>query len=255
MFGMRSFATGSEKAIIMESLPPLDSLVRPSFISKDEKIASEMKGGRSAFLRAVAHIVDEDYRATESDLQKAHTHFNNVADLLGQNAESVDLAFVYGFRGFIGAMLNIISRDQVPLSNVADDLEKSGELVPHWSIYYTLGMVYRQQNASGKALQSLEKAIDLKMDYAKAFLLKGIIHQERGETSEAHEDIFLAISLNPDLYEEKFEPIMESERKSQEKWDELYSQPDTKEALRAWADEANENDLTGKTSISPSGHK
>ena len=254
MLDTQTFEAGSDKAIV-ESLPPLDSLVRPSFISEDEKIALEMKGGRSAFLRAVAHIVDEDYRAAESDFQKAHTHFNNAAGLLGPNAESVDLAFVYGFRGFIGAILNILSSDQVPLSAVADDLEKSGDLVPHWSVYYTLGMVYRQQGASGKALRSLEKAVDLKMDCAKAFLLKGLIHQERGETSEAREDIFLAVSLDPDLYEEKFEPIMASEREAQEKWDELYSQPDTKEAFRAWADEANANDLAGKTSTSPSGRQ
>ena len=70
-------------------------------------------------------------------------------------------------------------------------------------------------------MESLENATRLDINCAEAYLLKRLIHRSRGEKEDAHEDIFETISLDPDLYREVFEPIMQAERESEALWDEL----------------------------------
>ncbi len=240
----------NSEASVEVTLPMAEKAPPPKFFPTQ----SAVDAGKSALIRALTHLIDDDAPASEADFEKARAHFSEAISLMRNLDDPESLGSVYGLRGVVGLLWNAINRD-LPLEQAAADFEKSGELLPMETTYILLGHTHWQLGAPDNAIQSLEKAIELNPLCAEAYLIKGLFHQERGETDLAHEDIYWAISLNPDLYEEKFEPIMESERKAQEKWDELYSEPDTKEAFRAWADEANANDLAGKTSTSPSGHK
>ena len=241
MLEMRAFET-SPDALLTESLPPLDPFVRPPFISKDETIASEMKSGRSAFIRAAAHLVDEDSHAAQMDLRKAHAHFSKAASLMEHVAESIDLAAVYGFRGIVSVMLNIAVGDPFPLNAAADDLEKSGELLPHRSLYYFLGKVYRQMGALDKALQSLKKAIRLDYAFTDAYFLRGLLYLEIGRIADYEEDFRIAVSLQPDLatrekYGAEFARIQKADEEEDAKWDEAFKLPESETFLNKTAEE------------------
>ena len=204
-----------------------------------EQIVSEKKAGLSAFVRALAHIIDDTPSDSKADFEKAHMHFGKAISLMRNLDDPKHLGFVYGLRGSVGLLWNTISQEfsleisqESSLERVTEDLEKSGELLPIETTYMLLGYTYWKRDMTDIALQRLEKAIDIKTDYAAAYLLKGRIHQERREADLAHEDIYWAISLNPDLYDEQFEPIMQAEREAEAYFDELERQPEFQAEMR-----------------------
>ncbi|MDE0020567.1 MAG: hypothetical protein OXT69_04185 [Candidatus Poribacteria bacterium] len=176
-------------------------------------------------------------------LKKAHEHLSEAIRLtaevdLGEAAHSFSARF-YTCRGIASLNLYRLGGSLADALNSATaDLVKSIELDPAAETYTFLAHAYAEADKLDDAMKNVEKAIRLDIDCAEAYLLKGLIHRARGEEEDAHEEIFEAISLNPNLYRGEFEPIMEAERESEAIWDELLSRPEADAALKELEDEA-----------------
>lgn len=206
----------------------------------------------TAAIEAVDAEIDNANRlGVKSALMKARQHLNAAVELAAQvdlgDKGTKALARLYYCRGRAAVALNKVESGSVNIGEAIADFVKSAELKPDAETYLCLGKAYTQAGDQDAAIESFEKATRLDFDCAEAYLLKGLIHQERGEAEDAHEDIYEAICLNPDLYREEFEPIMQAERESEAIWDELLSRPESQEALLAWAEEAREAYRAGKT--------
>lgn len=185
-------------------------------------------------------------------LKKTHEHLSEAIRLaaevdLGEAAHSLSARF-YTCRGMTSLSLYLWADDLADALNSATaDFAKSIELDPAAETYTLLAKAYVEAGKLDDAMECLEKATRLDIDCAEAYLSKGLIHQVRGEEEDAHEEIFEAVSLNPDLYRDEFEPIMEAERESEAIWDELFSRPESQELLKKWGGEALEAHQAGKT--------
>ncbi len=163
--------------------------------------------------------------------KKAHGHYSEAIRLtaeidLGEVAHSLS-ASLYLCRGRISLVLYQWGGDSTDtLHSAIADLVKSVELDPAAETHMRLAEAYVESDDLDAAMESLESATRLDINCAEAYLLKGLIHRVRGEEEDAHEEIFEAISLDPDLYREEFEPIMQAERESEALWDELRSRPE-----------------------------
>ena len=217
----------NSEASVEVTLPIAEKAPPPNF----SPTQSAVDAGKSALIRALTHLIDDDAPASEADFEKARAHFSEAISLMRNLDDPESLGSVYGLRGVVGLLWNAINRE-LSLDQAAADFEKSGELLPMETTYILLGHTQWQLDARDNAIQSLEKAIELNPLCAEAYLVKGLFHQERGEADLAHEDIYWAISLNPDLSEEKFEPIMQAEREAEAYWDEMERQPEFEAALQ-----------------------
>lgn len=165
-------------------------------------------------------------------LKKTHEHLSEAIRLTAEvdlrEAAHVMSARPYLCRGLVSLILSRLGGDSTDAlrSAAIADLVKSVGLNPVAETYMRLAEAYVESDDLDAAMESLENATRLDINYAEAYLLKGLIHRARGEEEDAHEEIFEAISLNPDLYREEFEPIMQAERESEALWDELRSRPE-----------------------------
>ena len=165
-------------------------------------------------------------------LKKTHEHLSEAIRLTAEvdlgEAAHVMSARPYLWRGLVSLVLSRLGGDSTDAlrSAAIADLVKSVGLNPVAETYMRLAEAYVESDDLDAAMESLENATRLDINYAEAYLLKGLLHRARGEEEDAHEEIFEAISLNPDLYREEFEPIMQAERESEALWDELRSRPE-----------------------------
>ncbi len=113
--------------------------------------------------------------------------------------------------------------------------------------HYRLAVAYARAGDLEAALESSAQAIRIQPDFAEAYLLRGLVYEQKGELELAHEDIATAVLLKPELYDERFEPIMESIREEEAEWDELTSRPEAKALFEKWEAEAMEEYRAGKT--------
>ncbi len=221
-----------------------------SSVDTKEELRAAMLSVSETFRAAMENIAD--IRMCCRLLKKAHEHYSEAIRLtakadLGEAAHAAP-ANLYHCRGIVALILYWLKGDITDaLNSATSDFAKSVELNPAAETYTRLAEAHVEAGDLDDAMENVEKAIRLDIDYAEAYLLKGLIHRARGEEDDAHEEIFEAISLNPDLYREEFEPIMEAERESEAVWDELFSRPESQELLKKWGEEALEAHDAGKT--------
>ena len=252
---------GELPAAALESEALMQKSSSSEVSDRGAELVAELNSAGAALEQAQAAHMDAVERgvhpkAARPPLRKAAERYASAIRLLkrldfGKEAD-VLLASYYISRGMIVLTLNIIEREMkerspVHLNRAIDDFLKSAKLNPDAKTYLRLGEAYALAGDLDAAIESLEKATRLDFDCAEAYLLKGLIHQERGEAEDAHEGIYYAIAINPDLYREEFEQIMQAERESEAIWDELLSRPEAQEMLQEWAEEAREAYRAGKT--------
>ena len=239
-------------------LKPFSALTPSGSSSEDSgdrvKFKSEIKSVTAALCQATADILRGNKSNAVSECKEAIEHSNAAIRLarqldFGIKAEAAS-ASLYYFRGLAALTLIKIENGSADLNKAVADLAKSAELNPAAETYRSLGEAHAYAGNLDAAIESLEKATDLDIYCAEAFLLKGLVHQARGDEDDAHEDIHTALCLDPDLYREEFEPIMEEERKWQEKWDKTLQSPESIAMLQAWAEEAKKKSRAEKTAAS-----
>lgn len=69
------------------------------------------------------------------------------------------------------------------------------------TLYYNLGIVYKEKGEIDKAIESYRRAIEGNPDFADAYNNLGILLKEKGVLDDAMEYFGKAIKLNPSLYE------------------------------------------------------
>ena len=224
-------------------LKPFSALT-PSGSSSDDRAEfnSEIKRVTAALCQATADFLRENKSNAVSEYKKAIEHSNAAIRLaqqieLGKKAEAAS-ASLYYCRGIVALILIKIGDGSADLNKAVADLAKSAKLNPVAETYLRLGEAHAYAGNLDAAVESLEKATDLDSYCAEAFLLKGLVHQARGDEDEYYDDIYEAIMLNPDLYREEFEPIMEDAREWEEKWDKTLKSPESIAMLQAWAEKA-----------------
>ena len=238
---------------LFSSKPSLDILAQKLSKSRaDAKIVAESKSAIATFFQAIVHGFSDNLQDSKSDIQKTIEHFNSAIQLAEQaNTESKEetdaLSCLYYCRGIVALALSSMESGVVALNEAIADFKKSAELSPLADTYFHLGEAYALAGCQDKAIENFEQATELNIHYAEAYLSKGLIHRERGEEDDAHEDIYYAITINPELYREEFEPIMQAERESETVWDELLSRPESEAMLTEWDEQALEALRTGKT--------
>ncbi|WP_431222891.1 hypothetical protein ACQ86O_22265 [Serratia sp. L9] len=90
------------------------------------------------------------------------------------------------------------------LTSAATDYDEAIRLMPSNISYLTQrANVYRKMKQYPKALADIELALS-RMDYAEAFLARGLIKQEMGDEAGAKEDIARAKSIEPRVKEDNF---------------------------------------------------
>ena len=227
----------------MALLKPFSALTTSGSSSDDRaEFNSEIKRVTAALCQATADFLRENKSNAVSEYKEAIEHSNAAIRLaqqieLGKKAEAAS-ASLYYCRGIVALILIKIGDRSTDLNKAVADLAKSAELNPIAETYLRLGEAHAYAGNLDAAVESLEKATDLDSYCAEAFLLKGLVHQARGDEDDAHEDIHTALCLDPDLYREEFEPIMEEERKWQAKWDKTLKRPESIAMLQAWAEKA-----------------
>ena len=170
----------------------------------------------------------------EADVLEAARHVDFAFQLseAGGRMQSKEMARFHIGRGFSELVLSRIDSKR-PMKQAVSDFERATKLDPARPLYrIILALAYWTLDRQKDAIASCEDAINIDPAYALAYYLKGLYHQERGETDLAHDDIYWAVTLDPDLYEEKFEPIMQAEREAEAYWDDMERRPEFEAMLR-----------------------
>ena len=102
------------------------------------------------------------------------------------------------------------------------------------------------------ALADINKAVDLDLYDAQAFMLRGLIHKDRGEIEDYEEEFRVAVLLDGELVNHEthgaeFARILKAYEESEAIWDELFSRPESDAFLLKMAEEALEDHRQGKT--------
>ena len=227
-------------------LKPFSALTPNGSLSEDGgdrvKFKAEVKSVTAALCQATADLLRGNPSNAASECKEAIEHSSAAIRLakqmdFGINADAAS-ASLYYFRGLGALTLIKMENGAADLKKAVADFAKSAELNPTAETYRALGEAHAHAGNLDAAIECLEKATELDIYCAEAFLLKGLVHQERGDEDDAHEDIYTALCLDPGLYREEFEPIMEEERKWQEKWDKTLTSPESIAMLQDWAEKA-----------------
>ena len=68
------------------------------------------------------------------------------------------------------------------------------EVIAHQ--YYSLGLIWERRGQLGRALESIEAALNLFPEFPDAYNVRGLIYRSRGEHGEALDDFDLATALD-----------------------------------------------------------
>lgn len=231
-------------------LKPLNALTPRRSSSEDSadriEFESELKSVAAALCQAAADIL----RGKEADAvpeYKAAIQHSNAAIRLaeridfGEKAEAAS-ASLYYLRGLSALTMIAVEDGSADLNKAIADLGKSAALNPVAETYLRLGEAYAYAGNLDDAVECLEKATDLDIYCAEAFLLKGLVHQARGDEDEYHDEIYTALCLDPGLYREEFEQVMKEAREWEEKWDKTLQSPESIAMLQAWAEKSKRNE-------------
>ncbi len=207
-----------------------------------QKLPELVSKGQEALRRAEEEDLPQEER--QGLLRKAVRLQSEALELMkrlraGEN-EGVEECAIYALRGWAYLMLN-------NHENAVADLARLVELDSSARAHGLLGAALAEAGDLDAAIQEFDEAIRLDDHFAEAFLCRGFAHRKKEELDAAHWNIVAALALKPELYREEFEPIMEAERESEERWDELLRRPESQELLEQWGNEAREAHKAGKT--------
>lgn len=118
-------------------------------------------------------------------------------------------------------------RSAEPLSN--DPGQMSEELA---RAFFLRGIAYQKKGESDRALENYDQAIGLKPNFQQAFHLRGLVHSHKGNLARAIQDYDEAIRLKPDDYE----ALANRGRANYARGDVSHAIDDWSEAIRLKAD-------------------
>lgn len=78
---------------------------------------------------------------------------------------------------------------------VSTDFARAIEIHPGHNVYFHKALAFSQMEEYDQAISALSKAIDIKKDYAIAYLNRGVIYQKLGEKEKATADYQRTIDL------------------------------------------------------------
>ena len=94
--------------------------------------------------------------------------------------------------------MNEISLDSVKIHYGKEAREKRREIAIRALTYFNRGSDYQVAGAYDRAIENLNKAIDLKPKYVQAYFNRGTAYRDKGAYDRAIADYSKAIKLNPD---------------------------------------------------------
>lgn len=217
-----------------------------------EELMQELKSAHMACSLAVFHQLTGDSHEAAAGFRDAIAHTSASISIAERDifpSEDLKLgilANLYSCRGIHKLMLGDAVADggSDHAKDASVDFLKSLELRESsgsshdGGVHFNLGQAYMLSGNLDSAIESFERACSADKNHAKARLLKGLLHRERGEEDQARHDIYRAVCLDASLYKEEFAPIIEAERESEAIWDELLSRPEADAALKELEDEA-----------------
>lgn len=146
-------------------------------------------------VRAAENVYDTVNRAVKAQSNgNAGLAFELYSEIIHSRKLQSDpkiLAYIYNNRA-------VLWLQQGSQSMALDDFQHALLLHPDHTAYYNRALIYSQQGRPRDALADLDKAIEMFPRYARAYALRGQLHLELGNRSQAREDLRLA-----DLYKYK----------------------------------------------------
>lgn len=133
------------------------------------------------------------------------------------------------------------------------DLDKAIKMLPDYPTAYRLRAEARRATDDlDSALADINKAVDLDIYDAQAFMLRGLIHKDRGEIADYEEEFRVAVLLDGELVNHEthgaeFARIKKADEEEEAKWEETFKLPESQIFLKKMAEEALEAHRQGKT--------
>jgi tetratricopeptide (TPR) repeat protein len=134
------------------------------------------------FLKARQKGIEEDY-----------------AEAIRLSKKAIEINNAYASAYFLLGRIYTFYKNGAMADEALANLEKASEYDPkNPDVYYAIADVYDSwKHNPDAAIQYLRKAIEVKPDYAKAYLYLGLVYDEKKDDAEAIKQLLKAIGLDP----------------------------------------------------------